>query len=128
MSSFDDAMDSMMVSVTQVMGRSVKLYKPGTTAAFDYSTGTRSFGTPTEYTVSANEGPRRQISIQETGGELVIWAKQFDVRVADIGGLIPTLQWRLGETDGTFETACPIVSVEVDANGKGVVLFVKDNL
>ena len=128
MSTFDDEMDAMMTDVTQVMGRSVKIYKPGTTAAFDFSTGTRSVGTPTEYTVMANEGPRRQVSIQEGGGEVVVWAKQFDVRVADIGGLVPTLQWRLGETDGSFATACHIVSVEVDANGKGVVLFIKDNL
>lgn len=129
MSSFDDAMDSMMVSVTQVMGRSVKLFKPGTTTGFNFTTGTRSTGTPTEYAITANEGPRRQTVVhQESGGEIMVWVKQFDIRSADISGQIPTHLWRLGESDATWDTACEIVNVEVDANGKGLVLLVKDNL
>lgn len=129
MTAFDDLMDGMMDLVTDTLGRSVKLFKPGTMATADFATGTRSYGSPTEYTINANEGPRRQVAVQqEAGGEIAVWVKTFEIRLADLSGQLPTRKWRMDASDGTWATACEIVNVELDANGKGAVLLVRDNI
>ena len=125
MSTFDDAMDSMMEQVTQVMGTTVKLWKPGTIANPNFTTGVRSVGDSTAYTIKANQAPVRQETVvQEAGGSMVITVTPYEIRLADLSGQTPSREWRLGASDSTWDTADEIIDVQFDANSKGVVLLV----
>lgn len=128
MTAFDDLMDGMMEQVVETLGRSVKLFKPATQTP-NFTTGVVAQGTPTEFTVMANEHPvRQETAFSNASGEVAVKVKTYDVRLADLSGNVPDRTWRIGDTDDTWGTACTITNVEFDSNNKGCTITARENI
>lgn len=120
--SFDDELDKMMEDQVGIMGSPIVLFKPSMTPSADSSSMTRN-KTYDDIGLNGSAHPVQRVPVSSNGKNAIVSVHTYDIRAADCTIGTPDETWLLGiGSDATEATAMPIVSVEPDAQGKGLVI------
>lgn len=121
-SAFDDLMDGMMATVVDVMGSTIKLWKPTTNPSANSSTmkRTKSYDS---VTLQGSDRPVEKRTIDTNGRTAMVDVYTYDIRLADCTIGTPDESWLLSiGSDSTEDDGMKIISAQPDAQMKGCVI------